>query len=68
MTIERILLISLKLFLRWRDETIVMDFGLVPLVFWLKRDCKVKVKTTTTKKLDERRAEVPWLEERWSFF
>lgn len=44
MTIERILLISLKLFLRWRDETIVMDVWLVPLVFWLKWDCKVKVK------------------------
>ncbi len=56
MTIERILLISLKLFLRWRDETIVMDVWLVPLVFWLKWDCKVKVKKK--KNLDQRRAEV----------
>ncbi len=62
------LLISLKLFLRWRDETIVMDvWALFSLVFWLKWDSKVKVKKNN---LDQRRAEVwhvAWLEERWSF-
>jgi len=50
MAIERILLISLKLYLSSRDEAIVMDVGLVPFVFWLRRDCKGKVYKSTPEK------------------